>query len=72
MLKWLSLITVVALAAGIAGGALVGASGNAGLIGFTTEVEYVGALWLNLLRMTVVPLVFSLLEASFAAVAKTL
>jgi proton glutamate symport protein len=69
MLKWLSLITVVALAAGIAGGALVGASGNAGLIGFTTEVEYVGALWLNLLRMTVVPLVFSLLVTGVASVA---
>lgn len=69
MLKWLSLITVVALAAGIAVGALVGASGNADLIGFTTEVEYVGALWLNLLRMTVVPLVFSLLVTGVASVA---
>jgi proton glutamate symport protein len=69
MLKWLSIITVLALAAGVAAGALVGASGDAGLIGFTTEVEYIGALWLNLLRMTVVPLVFSLLVVGVASVA---
>ncbi len=69
MLKWLSIITVLALAAGIAVGALVGSSGNEGLIGFTTEVEYIGALWLNLLRMTVVPLVFALLVTGVASVA---
>lgn len=69
MLKWLSIITVLALAAGVAVGALVGASGNAALVGFITEVEYIGALWLNLLRMTVVPLVFSLLVTGVASVA---
>jgi Na+/H+-dicarboxylate symporter len=69
MLKWLSIITVLALAAGIAVGALVGSSGNEGLISFTTEVEYIGTLWLNLLRMTVVPLVFALLVTGVASVA---
>lgn len=69
MLKWLSIITVLALAAGVAVGALVGSSGNEGLIGFTTEVEYIGTLWLNLLRMTVVPLVFALLVTGVASVA---
>lgn len=69
MLKWLSIITVLALAAGIAVGALVGASGNEALVGFTTEVEYIGTLWLNLLRMTVVPLVFALLVTGVASVA---
>ncbi len=69
MLKWLSIITVLALASGVAAGAVVGASGDVGLIGFTTEVEYIGALWLNLLRMTVVPLVFSLLVVGIASVA---
>ena len=69
MLKWLSIITVLALASGVAAGAVVGASGDVGLIGFTTEVKYIGALWLNLLRMTVVPLVFSLLVVGIASVA---
>lgn len=69
MLKWLSIITVLALAAGIAVGAFVGASSNPDLIAFTTEIEYIGALWLNLLRMTVVPLVFSLLVTGVASVA---
>lgn len=69
MLKWLSIITVLALAAGIAAGALVGASNNAALTAFVVEVEYIGALWLNLLRMTVVPLVFSLLVTGVASVA---
>lgn len=69
MLKWLSIITVLALASGVAAGAVVGASGDVGLMGFATEVEYIGALWLNLLRMTVVPLVFSLLVVGIASVA---
>jgi len=69
MLKRLSIITVLALAAGIAVGALVGSSGNEALVGFTTEVEYIGTLWLNLLRMTVVPLVFALLVTGVASVA---
>lgn len=69
MLKWLSIITVLALVLGIAVGTAVGASSNAGLVEFTTQVEYIGALWLNLLRMTVVPLVFSLLVTGVASVA---
>lgn len=69
MIKWLSIITVLALAAGIAVGALAGSSGNQDVIGFTTEIEYIGSLWLNLLRMTVIPLVFSLLVTGVASVA---
>lgn len=69
MLKWLSIITVLALAAGIAVGALVGVSNNEALTAFVVEIEYIGALWLNLLRMTVVPLVFSLLVTGVASVA---
>ncbi|HEV7690598.1 MAG TPA: dicarboxylate/amino acid:cation symporter [Hyphomonadaceae bacterium] len=69
MLKWVSLITVLALAAGVGIGATIGASGNEGLIGFATEVEYLGALWLNALRMTVIPLVFSLMVTGIASVA---
>lgn len=69
MLKWLSLFTVLALALGVGVGATIGASGDQGLIGIATEVEYIGALWLNALRMTVVPLVFSLLVTGIASVA---
>jgi proton glutamate symport protein len=69
MLKWVSLFTVLALAAGVAVGAAIGASGDAGLAGVAREVEYIGELWLNALRMTVVPLVFSLMVTGIASVA---
>lgn len=69
MLKWLSIITLLALAAGVAVGAMVAGTGDQGLVGLTTEVEYIGSLWLNLLRMTVIPLVFSLLVTGVASVA---
>ncbi len=69
MIKWLSIITLLALAAGIAVGAMVGASGNATLEEFTVQVVHVGDLWLNLLRMTVIPLVFCLLVSGVASVA---
>src|SRR5262245_2893743 len=69
MLKWLSLITVLALALGVAVGAGIGASHDTGLVAIATEVEYIGTLWLNALRMTVIPLVFSLLVTGIASVA---
>jgi len=69
MLKWLSIITLLALAAGVVVGATAAGTGDQGLIGLATEVEYIGALWLNLLRMTVIPLVFSLLVTGVASVA---
>jgi Na+/H+-dicarboxylate symporter len=69
MLKWVSLITVLALAAGVAAGAAIGATGDANLAGAAREIEYIGTLWLNALRMTVIPLVFSLLVTGVASVA---
>lgn len=69
MLKWLSIITLLALAAGVVAGAVVAGTGDQGLIGLATEVEYIGSLWLNLLRMTVIPLVFALLVTGVASVA---
>jgi proton glutamate symport protein len=69
MLKWVSLITVLALAAGVAAGAAIAASGDANLAAIAKEVEYIGTLWLNALRMTVIPLVFSLLVTGIASVA---
>jgi proton glutamate symport protein len=69
MLKWASLVTVLALALGVAVGAWIGASGDAGMIGFAEQVEYIGVLWLNALKMTIIPLVFSLLVTGIASVA---
>jgi Na+/H+-dicarboxylate symporter len=69
MLKWLSLITVLALAAGVALGAYIGGSGNPDFAYAAGQIEYVGQLWLNLLRMTIIPLVFSLLVTGIASVA---
>lgn len=69
MLKWLSVITLLALAAGVAVGAWGAASGDPNVVGMLTQVGHVGDLWLNLLRMTVIPLVFSLLVTGVASVA---
>ena len=69
MLKWVSLVTVLALALGVIVGAAVGGSGDAGLTGFMEQVEYIGVLWLNALKMTIIPLVFSLLVTGIASVA---
>ena len=69
MLKWLSVITLLALAAGVAVGAWGASSGDPNITGLLTQVGHVGDLWLNLLRMTVIPLVFSLLVTGVASVA---
>jgi len=69
MLKWLSVITLLALAAGVAVGAWGAASGDPNITGLLTQFGHVGDLWLNLLRMTVIPLVFSLLVTGVASVA---
>ncbi len=69
MLKWLSLLTLFALAAGVLVGALAANSNDPGMVYATREVSHVGDLWLNLLRMTVIPLVFCLLVSGVASVA---
>jgi Na+/H+-dicarboxylate symporter len=69
MIKWLSVITLLALAAGIGVGAWVASTGDAGLADLATQVGHIGDLWLNLLRMTVIPLVVSLLITGVASVA---
>lgn len=61
MLRSLALRVLIALALGLAAGAACGAIGNDQLTAAAGVVEAVGGLWLNLLRMTIVPLVFSLL-----------
>lgn len=69
MLKWLSIITVLALAAGVVVGAEVANFGNGDVVYATQQFEYVGQLWLNLLRMTIIPLVVALLVTGIASLA---
>src|SRR5437016_1934901 len=52
---------LVALAAAIGGGALIAASGSKALIEAADALAPVGTLWVNAIRMTVIPLVVSLL-----------
>lgn len=67
-MKLISLLVLLALVAGITVGALVRAEAPA-LTDGAEVVEAFGGLWLNTLRMTVVPLVFSLLITGIASVA---
>lgn len=67
--KRLSLIVLIALGAGIFAGAGVRAAENEFLSGAAAVVEAFGGLWLNALRMTVVPLVVSLILVGVASVA---
>ena len=70
MFKSLSARVVVALVLGLAAGAAIQTTEVASRWRDVAEiVESVGALWLNALRMTVVPLVFSLLVTGIASVA---
>jgi proton glutamate symport protein len=58
---------LVGLGAGLAGGLLIGASHNATLIGAADAVALLGTLWVNAIRMTVIPLVVSLLITGVAS-----
>ena len=69
MLKSAGLWTILALIAGIAVGAGVALWGGQELAAALEQVEFIGSLWLNALRMTVIPLVFSLLVTGVASVA---
>jgi Na+/H+-dicarboxylate symporter len=59
---------LLALAAAAGGGALIAASGNARLLHAADVVAPVGTLWVNAIRMTVIPLVVSLLITGVASV----
>ena len=60
---------LIALVLGLLAGAACHALGNATLTSAAGAVEAIGGLWLNLLRMTIVPLVFCLLVTGIASVA---
>src|SRR4029079_9278777 len=57
---------LVALGAGLAGGAAIAASGNAGLLHAAESIAPIGTLWINGIRMTIIPLVVSLLITGVA------
>jgi len=69
-MKWISIIVLFALLAGLIAGALVRGYAPQ-LAGPASVIEAFGGLWLNTLRMTVVPLVVSLLITGIASVADT-
>jgi Na+/H+-dicarboxylate symporter len=69
--KSLSFIVLLALIAGIVAGAGVRAADSAWLNSVAGVVEAFGGLWLNALRMTVVPLIVALLITGVASVADT-
>ncbi|CAN5560472.1 dicarboxylate/amino acid:cation symporter [soil metagenome] len=58
---------LLGLALGLAAGAAVAATQRPTLLALVLVVEPIGTLWLNALRMTVVPLVVSLLVTGIAA-----
>ncbi|MDP3657196.1 MAG: dicarboxylate/amino acid:cation symporter [Brevundimonas sp.] len=65
----LSLRVLLALAAGLAAGAAAQTYGIPGGTGTIALVEGLGQLWLNALRMTIIPLVFALLVTGIASIA---
>jgi Na+/H+-dicarboxylate symporter len=58
---------LLALAAGLAVGSAVAASRNAALLTAILWLEPVGTLWVNAIRMTIVPLIVSLLVVAIAS-----
>jgi proton glutamate symport protein len=60
---------VVALGAAVIGGAAIAASGNAAAIKAADAVAPLGTLWVNAIRMTVIPLIISLLITGVSSTA---
>ena len=57
---------LIALAAGLAGGALIAASGSPLLLAAADWLTPIGTIWVNAIRMTVIPLVVSLVITGVA------
>ncbi|TAK12228.1 MAG: cation:dicarboxylase symporter family transporter [Acidobacteria bacterium] len=60
---------LVALAAAIIVGALIAASGNAAALRVADSVAPIGSLWISAIRMTVLPLIASLIVTGIASAA---
>ena len=58
---------LVALGAAVVGGVLIGVSGNDALLRAADSIAPIGALWVNAIRMTVIPLVVSLIILGVAS-----
>lgn len=67
-LRSLSVQVLIALAAGLAVGAVAAAYGGEPVAHVIEGVEALGGLWLNALRMTVIPLIFAVLVTGIAQV----
>ena len=65
----LSIRVLLALALGLAAGAAAQTYGIPGGTGTVALIEGLGQLWLNALRMTIIPLVFALLVTGIASIA---
>src|SRR4029453_19502263 len=59
---------LVALIAAIVGGILIAATGSSALLRAADFIAPIGTLWVNGIRMTVIPLVISLLITGVASV----
>ncbi len=70
-MKRLGLIVLGSLAAGVVVGSLIRSGADPRFAGAADVLNAIGGLWLNALRMTVVPLVASLLIVGVASVADT-
>jgi proton glutamate symport protein len=68
LLRSLSVRVLLALALGLAIGAVAAAYGGSDVRRVIETLEAVGGLWLNALRMTVVPLIFAVLVTGIAQV----
>ena len=60
---------LIALAAALAAGGLIAVSGSASLLAAADYVAPVGSLWVNAIRMTVIPLVVALVITGIASAA---
>jgi Na+/H+-dicarboxylate symporter len=69
MLRSLSVRVLLSLVAGLALGVTAASFGGPGVKGVVEGLESIGGLWLNGLKMTVVPLLFSVLVVGIAGVA---
>ena len=58
--------TLVSLLAGLATGVLISSTSSTALHTFASLVEPIGTVWVNAIRMTVIPLIVSLLIATIA------
>ena len=58
---------LIALVAALAIGVAIAASGNPTLLGLVDPIVPIGALWINAIRMTVIPLIFTLLITGVAS-----